>query len=730
MLTLACLVTVLVTWLFAHEGHAPLPSRGVQFDLARGLVILTAEAREALDVQTAPVQRGALPDTVLAYATLVAPWQGHTFASSRLSGRIVKLHARPGDAIRAGQVLAEVASLDLETLQLELLNARNDVRLAEKVLGNLESASDSVAEQTILDARTALEQHQGTLAVARSKWLALGLSADTVDALLRDGIRRNVTLPITSPIAGTIIQSDLNLGKVVEPGEPLFKIVDLSRIWVQIGLLEQDLHKIRIGQSVELRLTAYPGEMIPTRIQVKGLALESLSHLATVWADLTNPPGKEPRFLPGMSGQVHIVLPASEKSWTIPTQALIDNGVERYVFIEESRTAEASEFRKKPVVVVRQTPDAVEIQSSQLVPGDRVATVGSHELGGYFIPEVLKLSPEAITNLGVKVAPAGRHAVEEVVSVDGHVDIPLDRRSAVSAQLGGNLLRLHVDRGQLVRPGQLLAELLSLEFQNLQLDLLKEHLTFQLLDRQETRLRKLGGVVPAKRLQELEAAVAASRNRRNSLRKRLEVIGLSTEQITNLLERKQLVEAIPVRATIAGHVVDFARVLGQSVKTDEIILHVHDLTNPLIVGFVAERDLPRVRIGQHARVRLVSDPERVLTGKVVRSARVFSREDQTLSVWVELHTVPEQLRHNQLARLSLTAQTFPSMLAIPRSAVVLEGTNAHVFVRKEDDVFERKRIGLGREDDRWVEVVDGLNEGEPIVVRGAAGLQTAHVSVR
>src|SRR5438309_2062946 len=83
--------------------------------------------------------------------------------------------------------------------------------------------------------------------------------------------------------------------------------------------------------------------------------------------------------------------------------------------------------------------------------------------------------------------------------------------------------------------------------------------------------------------------------------------------------------------SIAGHVVEFAKVIGHVVKAEEPLVTTHDLSQPLVVGFVTERDLPHVRVGQAARVRLVGEPDRVRTGKVVRGGRVFAA-DQTLLV--------------------------------------------------------------------------------------------------
>src|SRR5688572_28210559 len=130
VLGLAGLLTVAVGLLWAHEGHAPLPTTGIQVDREKGQVVVTAEARQALDVRTAEVGTDAPPATALAYARLVAPWQKHAFASSRLGGRISALHARPGETVRAGAILAEVQSPELDQLRLAVTTARTDVRQA------------------------------------------------------------------------------------------------------------------------------------------------------------------------------------------------------------------------------------------------------------------------------------------------------------------------------------------------------------------------------------------------------------------------------------------------------------------------------------------------------------------------------------------------------------------------------------------------------------------------
>src|SRR5581483_9003135 len=315
-----------------------------------------------------------------------------------------------------------------------------------------------------------------------------------------------------------------------------------------------------------------------------------------------------PRLLPGMNGLARVVLSGSGEKLAVPADALITEGAERYMLIEETATAAASQYQKQNVVVGRHTADFVEILAGNLYPGDRVVTRGSHELASFFVQGILKLSPEAAKNIGLRVESAGRHVVEDVIELDGTVDVPPDRRADVSAQLAGTRERIRVEPGQVVRAGDVLAEVASLDLQNLQMDLLRADLDRRLQKDAVERLRAVGTGVAARQLQETENLYQAALNRREALTQKLEAVGLPAEQIEQLLGDKKLVETLPLRAPIGGRIVQFNKVLGQTVKAEEPLFEVHDLSHVWVQGYLFERDVARVHAGQNVRVRLVADP--------------------------------------------------------------------------------------------------------------------------
>jgi RND family efflux transporter MFP subunit len=200
---------------------------------------------------------------------------------------------------------------------------------------------------------------------------------------------------------------------------------------------------------------------------------------------------------------------------------------------------------------------------------------------------------------------------------------------------------------------------------------------------------------------------------------------LTGQQLRELQENRKVVAALPVRAPLGGSVVRCGAVLGQAVKAEEPLFEIHDLSRVWVQGFVPERDLARVRLGQAVRVRFVGAPDSTAEATVVRHGRVLG-DNRTGSVWVAFGRPPVlTLAHNMLASLAVTVGTSEPTLTVPLTAVCREGGQAYVFVRKGDESFERRPVVVGRGDDVAVVISGGLRPGEEVAVRGTEQLQTA-----
>lgn len=733
-LAAAALLTVAASVLLAHEGHHEVSSRGVSIDRAEGHIALSEDAHDGLGVETAAVEVGPVDERLLAYATVTVPWTRHGFASSRLPGRVVAVHVVPGQVVKAGDLVAEVQSLELETLQLDLLTARTEVATGEKVVADLKAtaAAGAVPGQSVDEAELKLAQARNALAVARSRWLALGLPAAGLDDLLRRGTAApNLYLPVRVPVGGTVVRADLAPGRTVEPTDALAEVTDLSTVWVRLGVLEKDLYRVPVGTPVELTFAALPGETFRAAVTATAPFLDPVTHLAAVWAELPNPPGREPRLVPGMAGRAEIVHASEKPRPTVPVEAVGREGAERFVFVEEADTHGGIEYQRKPVALGRRAGGRVEVVAGEVYPGDRVVVRGVGQLGGYFPAGVLKVDPVTERAIGLRVEPAGVAPVDEVVTLEGAVDLPPAARGVAAAPLAGTLTALHTDRGRRVAAGDVLAELFSPELQAWQLDLIRATLERRLEADTLARIKDVPSI-PRRRVWEAEGRVQTLTAQADALRRKLLTAGLTAEQVAAVETNQTVVATVPVRVPTAGFVVGLDRAVGQAVTAREGVFEVHDPARAAVIGYVPERVGDRVRVGQAVRVRLVAAPDQVLTGRVARAGRTVGADSRSQAVWVELDgpAPAGPLVHGQLATLSVVTGSRPSAVTVPLGAVAHDGGAAFVFVRGGDGVWERRAVEVGPADDRRVTITRGLAAGEPVATAGVNELMSGFAALK
>jgi cobalt-zinc-cadmium efflux system membrane fusion protein len=476
--------------------------------------------------------------------------------------------------------------------------------------------------------------------------------------------------------------------------------------------------------------------------------------VGTVWTTLNQASDTptEQRLLPGMSGQVQLLSERDESRLAIPADAVFRDGAERFVLVEYEQTKEASRFWKQPVTLGVRTGDWFEVIGGNVFPADRVVTQGSHELGGFFAKGRLHVSEVTARDIGLQVEPVTTRIVPDTLTIEGQIDILPNYRTTAAAQLGGVISQIHVDRGQSVKPGDLLAEVLSPDFQNLQLEMLEANLQSRLLQKNIDRLRRAGDTVSQRRLWELESQLAQAAQQIDSARERLKSVGVADAELNSLLTSSTLIQTLPVRAPIDGIILDFDKTLGHIVQPEESLFEIHDPSHALILGFVPETELPRVQIGQVVRSVLVADPHDVIEGRVVSLGNVVDVDDHTMPVWVEMVSMPRlTLQHNMMARLTIETDAAPPRLTtatqdnldefptgaaitgrptVPLSAIIREGTRAYVFVRVEKNVFERRYVESGRADDRFVEILSGVELGDIVAIRGVSELQTGYAALK
>jgi cobalt-zinc-cadmium efflux system membrane fusion protein len=181
--------------------------------------------------------------------------------------------------------------------------------------------------------------------------------------------------------------------------------------------------------------------------------------------------------------------------------------------------------------------------------------------------------------------------------------------------------------------------------------------------------------------------------------------------------------SVDVSASMSG-VVDALNVsLGQSVEPTTVLYRISDRSQVNVIARVYEEDLGKVKLGQDARVHMLSYPDKVFSGKVILVGPSLDPQSRTVEVWIRLANPDGLLKPNLFARAGVVLKQNEAALTIPNAAVIEANGEKFVFVRQSGK-YDRVEITTGTADDQFTEVTDGLVPGDEVVTQGNRQIYT------
>ncbi len=306
------------------EGAARPPEAGPSptvADTAPRRVVLTEAAAIAAGIRAEVARRadGAQDGMLIEAPGQVEADPSRTaFVSSRAAGRLERLTAVVGDRVMANQAVAWVMSP-------AFLTAQNDFRQATRRRALLAHTADSTGGRTLA-------------AAARTRLRLFGLADAELDRLEQGG-EPSPLLPVTTPFEGSLVEGMTLAGAAVEPGTPIFRLVDLRELDVAADVPERFLPDLHVGMRAIVLLAAYPDLRLEGRVErIK----DELDPTTRTIAALVHVANRGRALRPGMFAKVQLQIPASRASsaaaaeapMVIPAGAVVSDVDQRYVFVE------------------------------------------------------------------------------------------------------------------------------------------------------------------------------------------------------------------------------------------------------------------------------------------------------------------------------------------------------------------------------------------------------------
>lgn len=338
-------------------GMDLIPAGGPESTAFDGAIVLSERARRLAELRTEPVRRqGTAAAEVRLLGRVEVDESTQRAVTTWIGGRIDRLAVNTtGERVRVGQVIATLYSPEVYAAHQDLLTARTQV----------ERLGDGTP--------TAASASRAALAAAEDRLRILGVPDDELTRMAAaDAPYR--AIPIRTPFGGTVIQRVATEGAYVETGTPLYRLADLSKLWIELDAYESDLARLQVGQDVRLSLEALPGETSEGRISFVNPTLDPQRRTAAVRVEVPNPGGQ---LRPGMFAEAIVFTGegGGESPLVVPASAPLFTGKRSVVYVELREDGHLS-YAPRTVRLGPRLGDVYPVVAG-LSEGERVVTRGA-----------------------------------------------------------------------------------------------------------------------------------------------------------------------------------------------------------------------------------------------------------------------------------------------------------------------------------------------------------------
>jgi Cu(I)/Ag(I) efflux system membrane fusion protein len=369
----------------------------------------------------------------------------------------------------------------------------------------------------------------------------------------------------------------------------------------------------------------------------------------------------------------------------------------------EAPAASSAPAKKEPKLLFYRNPmglpDTSPVPKKDEMGMDYIPVYEGEEDGSPEAAKQVKISPEKIQKLGVRTEAASLRDLARSIRVVGRVEADERLTYTVAPKFEGWIEKLHVNTtGQAVGKGQPLLEVYSPELVSAQ----KEYAIAQQGQRD---LKSANSEAQAGMKQLAESSLA-----------RLKNWDISDEQIQALSRSGNSKRILTYRSPASGIVMEKKAVQGMRFMPGEVLYQIADLSAVWIIADVFEQDLALVKPGQNARVKVNAYPGKEFSARVAYVYPTLNAQTRTVPVRLELANPGGLLKPAMYADVELAAPGKGKVLTVPASAVLHGGIRQTVLVELAEGRFEPREVKIGVQGNDYVEVLEGVGEGEKVVV--------------
>jgi cobalt-zinc-cadmium efflux system membrane fusion protein len=346
--------------------------------------------------------------------------------------------------------------------------------------------------------------------------------------------------------------------------------------------------------------------------------------------------------------------------------------------------------------------------------------------------DAITLAPEAVRAAQIQLVTAERRPFAGAFNAPARVAFPQRGVARVGARVPGLLEEIRVEVGDRVTKGAVLGWIESPDLGEARAEFLavatKLRIAEQNYGREQELLRK--GISSEREARDAESGVAAARADVHRVEAKLHTLGVTDQEISRFRADDHPTARFALRSPISGTVVEISATAGQSVGGTDPLFVVGDLTRLWVLADVYESQLAAVKTGKAVEVVVPAVPERTFRGTVEAIGDVVDERTRTIVVRIAVANEDGALKPGMFGTARIAAATAQRAgderggVVVPREAVQKLGDRQVVFVLSGENSYRPVDVETGAEAGAEVEIRSGIEEGTPVVARGAFTLKS------
>ena len=343
---------------------------------------LSAEEKQAVKIETITAAYKPIASRLQAMGKVLAHPLRKAIVSYAFPARIAQIHVQPGDWVKEGQELVTLQSEEVGEAKSAFYKAIADHELARQNHEREKRLFDRGvgAQKNMLTTEAELRVAEASLDAAEKKLHVLGFTEAQVK-VITESHQVNPVIALFSPINGKVVQYNAVLGGMIDQSTEILSIMDPGLLCVDAEIFERDIAKMKIGQSVDVSVPAYPDEKFQGKTSYIGDILKEETRTITVRTEVEN---RNNKLKPGMFANITIFLNHQTRALVLPQQAILEDKGNKIVFIKRG-----DQFFAVLVETGTKQDGYVEITAG-LEEGDEIVTNGNYQLKSKLYDEILK----------------------------------------------------------------------------------------------------------------------------------------------------------------------------------------------------------------------------------------------------------------------------------------------------------------------------------------------------